>query len=423
MSSGQGIETIDLTGSPEPPTRVQTTRRQSPLQPPTQPMYKTERTETRADRRMRQVHAIDAYFRSANDGQSHDPQTILRALHESMTYAGFCAYFEKRNIYIDRKELRKAIERVGSIKEALDIVGDINEAREEERETPARSHSRPHHRQHRIPHYFRERPSSLASNLKQHAPSPPINPDQLRRIINSSPPENVNAVLLDLCKISPALSGAVVRGLAPHSTYAQTIKKHYPQSSMAYRQAPAQVHKHIKTEGRRTSQLQERAGPSGYKSARRRSAPLKHEDGSDDDLPNISRFKSLMSGNGQSPPPVSDSDQQRLATDAHNSFRPNQQQTLRGYAYPQSESSNTIPNDVITASSTVAFFGDDSDLDDFAPRSTKTCKLCFKQISAKDHTVCHFHPRVHDANLGLPYYGCCGKPIGVAGCRSSVHDV
>lgn len=65
--------------------------------------------------------------------------------------------------------------------------------------------------------------------------SPPVRRiDHVHRILRTSDPQAIQSVLLDLCKLSPALCGAIARGLAPHSTYAQaTIKKYQHQKQDA----------------------------------------------------------------------------------------------------------------------------------------------------------------------------------------------
>ncbi|KAH7121021.1 hypothetical protein B0J11DRAFT_508057 [Dendryphion nanum] len=52
-----------------------------------------------------------------------------------------------------------------------------------------------------------------------------IHPNDLASIVNTSDQAALRKVLLQLCDSSPALSGAVARGLAPHSSYAQRIIK------------------------------------------------------------------------------------------------------------------------------------------------------------------------------------------------------
>ncbi|KAJ4291879.1 hypothetical protein N0V90_009775 [Kalmusia sp. IMI 367209] len=76
------------------------------------------------------------------------------------------------------------------------------------------------------------RDASLAGPRAQTAittdpPLPSIPADKLRQIIKTTPPARVSDLLIDLCNASPALSGAVVRGLAPHSVWAQQTIKDY----------------------------------------------------------------------------------------------------------------------------------------------------------------------------------------------------
>jgi hypothetical protein len=57
---------------------------------------------------------------------------------------------------------------------------------------------------------------------------PQIHPDHLAQIIHSSDPEALRTVLINLCKFSPALSGAVARGLQ-NSRFSQAlINKYHP---------------------------------------------------------------------------------------------------------------------------------------------------------------------------------------------------
>jgi hypothetical protein len=63
--------------------------------------------------------------------------------------------------------------------------------------------------------------SQIAAAAAAPHPLPSVSADHIRQIINSSPPQKIAQLLLDLCKSSPALSGAVARGLAPHSSWAQ----------------------------------------------------------------------------------------------------------------------------------------------------------------------------------------------------------
>jgi hypothetical protein len=82
--------------------------------------------------------------------------------------------------------------------------------------------------QQQLPTYFKE--ERKASRIPPHTPNSrvrPIDPQHLARIIDTSSSQAVKDVLTDLCKLSPALSGAVARGLARHSTFAQGLIRHH----------------------------------------------------------------------------------------------------------------------------------------------------------------------------------------------------
>jgi hypothetical protein len=56
-----------------------------------------------------------------------------------------------------------------------------------------------------------------------------INPVHIARLIDTSDTRAVKRVLLELCELSPAFSGALVRGLATHSTFAKELLRTYGQ--------------------------------------------------------------------------------------------------------------------------------------------------------------------------------------------------
>lgn len=74
-----------------------------------------------------------------------------------------------------------------------------------------------------------------AQSVKRAAPSQSgaIHPTHLAMIIDTSSPHALREVLLHLCHRSLALSGAVARGLAPHSTYARSLVRQHCQPSPA----------------------------------------------------------------------------------------------------------------------------------------------------------------------------------------------
>jgi hypothetical protein len=88
--------------------------------------------------------------------------------------------------------------------------------------------------QQRLPIYFKAKPRTGTIGTSGNAPASfavkpkqqrrrTINPYHMEQIVNTTDSDALRGVLLNLCKISPALSEAIARGLAPHSTYAQAL--------------------------------------------------------------------------------------------------------------------------------------------------------------------------------------------------------
>lgn len=109
---------------------------------------------------------------------------------------------------------------------------------ESEPEEPPRHHPRPnaHHQPnaHRQPLFTNpDRSQSSRVTMEQRRSQgstqiptmnpPPINPDQMAQLIKTTDAEHLQRVVLELCLLSPALSGAVARGVAAHSTYARSL--------------------------------------------------------------------------------------------------------------------------------------------------------------------------------------------------------
>ncbi|KAH7382621.1 hypothetical protein DE146DRAFT_681628 [Phaeosphaeria sp. MPI-PUGE-AT-0046c] len=94
--------------------------------------------------------------------------------------------------------------------------------------------------QQQLPNHSKVHPRSESANrrIRKHAvrtsgfsqresSSDYVDPQHLARIIDTSSSTAIKSVLLELCKLSPALSGALARGLAVHSTFAEDlIKRH-----------------------------------------------------------------------------------------------------------------------------------------------------------------------------------------------------
>lgn len=77
--------------------------------------------------------------------------------------------------------------------------------------------------------------SARSSNVLQQQPRR-VNPQHVKQIIDTSSPRALRHIVLQLCKSSPALSGAIARGLAPHSAYAQQLIRGQQARSQAHTQ-------------------------------------------------------------------------------------------------------------------------------------------------------------------------------------------
>jgi hypothetical protein len=112
-------------------------------------------------------------------------------------------------------------------------------------DTELRSRPSQQKQKQRLPSYIKSESRSESGSTRQvkrehRTPGRPsqarttsINPQHLERIIETSSSRSLRKVLLELCKLSPALSGAVARGLAIHSTFAQDIIRQHRQTSRA----------------------------------------------------------------------------------------------------------------------------------------------------------------------------------------------
>lgn len=151
--------------------------------------------------------------------------------------------------------------------------------------------------QRRPPQYFKTDSDAESSNMvgvKTGNPAKPlpqdatygtpprIHPKQLRKIVETSSPKAVRDVLLNLCDLSPALSGAVARGLASNSTYAQETIRDYQQKIRSTKAEPDPMLVHSSSFKREShAQL-----PGAWPSAASESAPspITVDDNSDSTL-------------------------------------------------------------------------------------------------------------------------------------------
>jgi hypothetical protein len=90
-------------------------------------------------------------------------------------------------------------------------------------------------------------PGPSRTQAKQ--PAPKISLSHVAGIVNTTDEHILRQVVLNLCKTSPALSGALVRGLSPHSSFAQNlIRRHTRGNSQRPQRPQVKVERQVKAE-------------------------------------------------------------------------------------------------------------------------------------------------------------------------------
>ncbi|KAF2714252.1 hypothetical protein K504DRAFT_157449 [Pleomassaria siparia CBS 279.74] len=246
------------------------------------------------------------------------------------------------------------------------------------------------YRRHPTPyaHKTSQRPSNVkragAVRERDHHPNPQVHPDHLARIINTSNPQAVREVLLNLCKLSPALSGAVARGLAHSSTFAQaTIKKYHPTPNI-------------------------KADPG-------RRAPSVSSESDDFEPLSSSRIPYLKHERKPSPTPS-----HRSSSTAFSDMLLLKPTT--SFDKPRSPLGSTSRSALEhreAQGSAIAHTGLGTEL----TTPTMTCRQCQKPFEHK-YGFCSWHTgRLTMTAHGFPRYSCCDAPVDAEGCESATAHV
>jgi hypothetical protein len=279
-----------------------------------------------------------------------------------------------------------------------------------------------------------QRPGSTRSgNVPQQQPCR-INPHHVKQIIDTSSSKALRSVVLQLCKSSPALSGAIARGLAPHSPWAQALIRGQQAQSHAHRQPQAQSQPAIKPEPRSSEQdaydrMKQRLGSSsGAHSSNVRppaqtSAPRQtshHASGNIDGLrvpPSLRKTQTVKSEPQVSP---TDSDDSTNIVDFPAKEQGARRQEDRHNAAASSSSRHQSSANVSAGGVAVRERSIHHNALDQKP---KLCWQCGELFNSADMN-CEFHPgRLASARPGdIGQYTCCNKFEGEPGCRFGQHQ-
>ncbi|KAJ4359995.1 uncharacterized protein N0V89_000554 [Didymosphaeria variabile] len=231
--------------------------------------------------------------------------------------------------------------------------------------------------------------SQTATNNPQ--PLPSVSAAHLRQIINSSPPQKVADLLLELCKSSPALSGAVARGLAPHSIWAQNTIRDYQRRARLPR---------VKSE---------LGNPSSSSAAVPRKSPVKRSYGS----PRTPHPKAPVKYGIDSLEPDTDDSLSDLEVLLE---QPSGSSKAKAVGGPSSSTYGATADQNPTQPALSVRIKPE-------PKASSVCMQCNKQIQPE--TTCYFHVgRTKTSTQGTQktqVWTCCNEPLNSIGCCSGDH--
>lgn len=253
----------------------------------------------------------------------------------------------------------------------------------------------------------REGKSSTQHDVLNDARS--VNPQHLRQIIDTSNSHALRKVVLNLCSMSPALSGAIARGLAPHSTFARGVVSR--QRTMSRRPTTTPAH--------------EDDSDAAYAQTIRKLSPRiasphvgisrKVEEGEDYSSHHLARTGlSLQTGHRRRIEPKRSSGSSETADDGirlPGSYPSAGRTPHRNSARQSTAISSTFQPRSLSRGSASAIWG----------TKCKTCTQCLKPFE-DEFDVCMYHPGNAVKNEdGAAIYSCCNKQINKPGCQFSCH--
>ncbi|KAF2124929.1 hypothetical protein P153DRAFT_360575 [Dothidotthia symphoricarpi CBS 119687] len=255
-------------------------------------------------------------------------------------------------------------------------------------------------------HIKRERnhPGGITSNNPRAQQGRQINPHHIAQIINTSDTNALRKILLDLCKISPALSGAVARGLAPHSTFAQaTINQH------RVRPQPPDTNPRIKPDPELVRPFASNSRPrSAVPAIERLSArPSARPSASPSIYPSAPRIKFERTAS-----PADDSDASSIIVDFPGSY-PRSPQPSSGNRAPPREGLSGPTN--LSISRRLASIQGEPEA------ASKSCMRCHRRLEGNSGN-CRWHSGSEvSVGSGRPSFSCCRRPFDSAGCMTGPH--
>lgn len=235
-----------------------------------------------------------------------------------------------------------------------------------------------------------------------------IHTSHLHAIISTTSPHVLRKVLLELCQVSPALSGALVRGLAPYSASAQNIMSQhrmYPQQSDTSARDDDESDVSYET-------WRPMIGASPYSSQGNRFPGQRLGGQTSQPRQHTHAFQSTPQA-GRDPfgpsTPTSDSELRRPGPSAQKAMRPNAIRTPLQNLPRGSSTTNSTPDTYTVARPLLS-------PKKITAKTTKTCIKCDEPFF-NDSEPCIYHPgEAIEQENGKMVWSCCDEDMLSVGC-------
>lgn len=236
-----------------------------------------------------------------------------------------------------------------------------------------------------------------------------VHPQHLEQIMESTDPSALRAVVLQLCAVSPALAGALARGLAPHSSFAFNLMH-----QRSTKTSTTGTIKHEQNDDEdANSRLKQRLVPKLFSR----------------DSRSPSNFSTTQSVGGPAPQSKSQMKREREVEDSDSIWDSDLELTVPG-AYPLSarQASSFQPPNSRTASrspmpTTVPrlLFSAGSEIKTEPKLESKVCVQCHETVEDEDG-MCWYHPGPERNVDGVSTCGACSGSMSYTGCSFGMHE-
>jgi hypothetical protein len=245
----------------------------------------------------------------------------------------------------------------------------------------------------------------LTNNSMQ--PTRRINPQHLKQIINSADARALQAGVREVCEISPALAGAVARGLVPHSSFAFDLMHRRSTHTSAARPIKDEKYENEDANMRMKQRLvpnvtsQDSRSPSYFSNPRSVHVPTPQSE------PQRKRERQIEASDSSW-----DSDLDLIVpgtyllnTGRGSSSQPPLRDALTSGTANRSPMPTSLPRRLFNA----------------GPKVKMEPKVCLQCHEIIDDGICFHHPGPELDNDGVPTCGACLDPLSDTGCTFGMH--